>query len=157
MLRTRWNNVEIKLCQRCFNVVSTSKTDVVSTLRIVENTTSDFVSFSTSDQRCFNVYPQRWNNVDQTLRYWLGKVYYFQETRSFCLKNWKLWPAPTTIEFNIFCWNFARIFCLKTSTAVCSGFFLFGLDLELLIKCKKWVCRNQFFLIFANSSRSTQN
>ena len=45
--------------QRCFDVVSTSGTDVVSTLSNVENPTSDFVSFSTSDQRYFNVDPQR--------------------------------------------------------------------------------------------------
>ena len=37
-------------------------------------------------------------------------------------------------------------------------FFLFCLDLELLIKkCKKQVCRNQVSLIFANNSRSKQN
>ena len=32
MLRTRWNYVEIKLYQRCFSVVSTSDTNVASTL-----------------------------------------------------------------------------------------------------------------------------
>ena len=60
MLRKRCNNTEIKLCQRCFNVVSTSDTDVVSMLCNVENPTSDFVSFSTSDPRYFNVDPQCW-------------------------------------------------------------------------------------------------
>ena len=50
--------------QRCFDVVSTSGTDVVSTLCDVENPTSDFVSFSTLGQRYFNVDPQHWNNVD---------------------------------------------------------------------------------------------
>ena len=49
-----------------------SGTDVVSTLYNVENPTSDFVSFSTSDQRYFNVDPQRGNNVDPTLNCWLG-------------------------------------------------------------------------------------
>ena len=44
--------------QRCFDVVSTSDTGVVSKLRDVENPTSDFVLFSTSDQRYFNVDPQ---------------------------------------------------------------------------------------------------
>ena len=53
--KLRCNNV----AQRCFDVVSTSGTDVVSTLCNVENPTSDFVSFSTSDQRCFNVVDQR--------------------------------------------------------------------------------------------------
>ena len=27
----------------------------------------------------------------------------------FCLRNWQLWWAPTAIEFNIFCWNFAQV------------------------------------------------
>ena len=52
-------NVDTRLKQRCINVVSTSGTDVVSTLCNVENPTSDFVSFSTSDQCYFNVDPQR--------------------------------------------------------------------------------------------------
>ena len=59
MLRPGWKKVEIKLYQRCFSVVSTSYADVASTLCNVENLTSDFVSFSTSDQRYFNVDPQR--------------------------------------------------------------------------------------------------
>ena len=58
-LRPRSNNVEKKLYQRCFSVVSTSDTDVVSTLCNVENLTSDFVLFSTSDQSYFNVDPKQ--------------------------------------------------------------------------------------------------
>ena len=52
-------NVDTRLKQRCFDVVSMSDTDVVSTLCNAEDLTSDFVSFSTSDQRYFNVDPQR--------------------------------------------------------------------------------------------------
>ena len=52
-------NVDTRLKQRCINVVPTSGTDVVSRLCNVENPTSDFVSFSMSDQRHFNVDPQR--------------------------------------------------------------------------------------------------
>ena len=62
-LKQRRDKVVSTLFQRCFNVVSTSGTDVVSTLYNVENLTSDFVSFSTSDQRYFNVDP----NVETTL------------------------------------------------------------------------------------------
>ena len=51
-----------------------SGTDVVSTLCNVENPTLAFVSFSTSDERYFNVDPQRWNNIDPTLKCCLGKV-----------------------------------------------------------------------------------
>ena len=51
-----------------------------------------------------------------------------------CLKKWrKLLLAPTTMEFNIFRWNFAHVFYLLMSTKACRGFFLFCLDLELLI------------------------
>ena len=63
MLTTRWNNVEIKLYQRCFNVVSTSDTYVVSKLWNVENPTSDFLSFSTSDFVSFSLI----HNVETTL------------------------------------------------------------------------------------------
>ena len=104
MLRPGWNKVEIKLYQRCFSVVSTSYTDVVSTLCNVENPTSDFVSFSASDQRYFNVDPQCWNNVDPMLKCWLGLffsyvyltfVYKMKLTdrngnRRFS-KSWRLW------------------------------------------------------------------
>ena len=79
-------NVEARLKQRCINVVptlcnvvwtlcnvvSTSGIGVVSTLRNVENPTSDFVSFSKLGRRYFDVDPQRWNNVDPTLKCWLG-------------------------------------------------------------------------------------
>ena len=67
-------NVNARLKQRCinvvptfYNVVMTSGTDAVSTLYIVKNLTSDFVSFSTSNQRYFNVD----RNVDSTLKCWL--------------------------------------------------------------------------------------
>ena len=70
--------MESTLYQHCTNVVSTLfqccfNVGVVSTLCDVENPTSDFVSFSMSDQRYFNVDPQRWNKVDPTLKCWLGK------------------------------------------------------------------------------------
>ena len=66
MLKPFWNNVEIKLYERCFNVVSMSNTDVVSTLSNTENPMLDFVSFWTLDRRYFNGDLQRWNNVDPT-------------------------------------------------------------------------------------------
>ena len=60
---------------RRFNVLSTSGTDVLTTLCNAENRTSDFVSFWTSDQRSFNVDLQRWNNVDPTLKCWLCYIH----------------------------------------------------------------------------------
>ena len=73
------------LIQRCINVVQ-RYFDVVSTFCNVVSTlfqrrglafcnvekTSDFISFSTSDQCYFNADPKRWNNVDPTLKCWLG-------------------------------------------------------------------------------------
>ena len=55
------------------NVISTLF-NVVLTLfeNPFENPTSGFASFSTSDQCYLNVDPQCWNNVDQTLKCWLG-------------------------------------------------------------------------------------
>ena len=59
-----FTNVEATLKQRrekfvssCFNIVSTSDTLVVSTLRNVENPTSDLASLSKLNQRYFNVDP----------------------------------------------------------------------------------------------------
>ena len=31
------------------------------------------------------------------------------EKTVFCQKNWKFWWAPTTTDFNNFCWNFAHV------------------------------------------------
>ena len=63
-LQIRWYSVVLALC----NVVSTSGTDFVLTLRNVENPTSDFVLFSTPDQRYFNVWSttlkQCWSKVE---------------------------------------------------------------------------------------------
>ena len=56
------------------------------------------------------------------------------EKPGYCLKNLKLWRAPTTVEIIIFGWNFAQVSVLRMSTKACMGFFKFCLDLELLIK-----------------------
>ena len=42
--------------------------NVASTLSNVENPASDFILFSTSVQCYLNIYSQRWNNVDVTLK-----------------------------------------------------------------------------------------
>ena len=36
----------------------------------------------------------------------------------------KFWRDPTTIEFNIFCWNFVHLSYLPVSIKGCSGFFI---------------------------------
>ena len=60
-----------------------------------------------------------------------GRPLLFPRNQVFCVKNWKLWWAPATIEFHIFCWNF---FYLVMPAKGCAGFFLFCLDLEFSIK-----------------------
>ena len=48
-------------------------------------------------------------------------------------EKWKLSRAPTSIEFNIFCWYFVNASYLTMSIKGLRD-FLFCLDLELLIK-----------------------
>ena len=58
MSQPHWHNVEIKLCQRCFNVVSaSSNNNIVSSFCKAENPTLNCVFFTTSNQRLFNVDP----------------------------------------------------------------------------------------------------
>ena len=85
----------------------------------------------------------------------LDKALLFLRNRVFCLKLWKFWRAPTTLQFNIFCWNFALVFYLSLSTKVCVGFFLFCLDFELFGKNKKktWFQHTCFFT-FINKPRT---
>ena len=46
----------------------------------------------------------------------LDEALLFSRNQVFWLKNWKLWRAPTTIEFNIFCWNSAHVSYWPVST-----------------------------------------
>ena len=73
MSRPSWNKVVIKLYQRCFNVVSTSHTDVVSTLCNTENPTFwlcfIFNFGSTLFQRWSTTLKQRWSDVEVLARY----------------------------------------------------------------------------------------
>ena len=68
------------------------------------------------------------------------------EKPGICLKIWKLWWAPTIVQFNIFYWNFAHVFYLPVSTKTCAGFFLFYLDLELFAKINKGLVPTHSFL-----------
>ena len=72
------------------------------------------------------LYKIRYLNSDKALLY--------PRIQVICLKNWKLWRASTTINFNIFGWNFAPVSYLTMSTKGCLGFFSFCLDF-----CFAWV------------------
>ena len=79
----------------------------------------------------------------------LGKALLFPRNQTICLKNWNLLRAPTTTEFNIFCWSFTRVSCLPVYLKACSGFFLFCLDLELLINLIAVNClETRVFILF---------
>ena len=54
-----------------------------------------------------------------------GRPLLFPRKQAFCLKNWKLWPAPTTTEFNTCCWNCTHFFYSVMSTKGCVGLFYF--------------------------------
>ena len=54
----------------------------------------------------------------------LDKALLFSRNDVLCLKMWKLWRAPTTLEFDIFCWNFAPVSHLPVSTKGCLWFFI---------------------------------
>ena len=85
----------------------------------------------------------------------LDKALLFSKNQVFCLKNWKLWRAPTTTEFNIFCWNFAHVSYLLMSTKGCSGFF--KILFRSWVICKNWKWPGFYTLIetsFLNNSRS---
>ena len=71
-LRPRGNNVETTLKNK---VISTLDTDILSILCKVENPISDYVSFSTSDQRDLNGNLQCRNYVDSALKCWWGSIY----------------------------------------------------------------------------------
>ena len=56
------------------------------------------------------------------------------------MKFWKLWWALTTLELNIFCWNFVykcEMSVLKNVYKRVFEILLFGSDLELIGKLDK--------------------
>ena len=65
------------------------------------------------------------------------------------LKNWKFSQAPTTIDFNNFCWNFAHVPYWPLSTKWWVEFFLFCLELAGFYSLTE--------TRFINNSRSKQN
>ena len=86
------------------------------------------------------------------------KVLLFPRNHVICFKNWKFWRAPTTIQFNIFCWNFAHVSHVTTSTKWSSGFFSILFRSWIIKKNVKNECvETRSFFLFENNSRSKQN
>ena len=81
----------------------------------------------------------------------LDKALLFTRNHIICLKNWKLWQAPTTVKFSIFCWNFAHVSYLMMSTKGCSEFFFILFRSWVIIKNVKNECvKTRSFLFFTN-------
>ena len=64
----------------------------------------------------------------------VDKALLFSRNEVFCLKNWKLWRAPTTLDFNNFCWNFAHVPYLPISTKGFAECFYVLYNLSYLAK-----------------------
>ena len=74
------------------------------------------------------------NQVIQKSVLKLDKAILYPRNKAICLKNWKYCWSPTAAKFIIFCRNFSHVSYLTMSTKGCSGFLLFCLDIEILIK-----------------------
>ena len=75
--------------------------------------------------------------------------------QSSTIKNGELWQAPTTIESNIFRWNFAHVSYLTISTKGYSEFFFILFRSWVINKNVKNECvETSVFFIFASNSRS---
>ena len=86
------------------------------------------------------LYKIRYQNLDNALL--------FPRNQAICLKNWKLWRAPSTIKFKIFWWNFAHVSYLTMSTKDCSRFFFLFKPWVITKNVKKWVCTNQVIFYY---------
>ena len=88
----------------------------------------------------------------------LDKTCAFPRNQVTCLKNWKFWRALTTMEFNIFCWNFAHVSVLRMSKKGCVGFFFIlfrSWVIDKLVFCE--FVETSYFLISENKSSSKQS
>ena len=86
----------------------------------------------------------------------LDKALLFSRNQVFCLKVWKLWGAPTILQFNIFCWNFAHVFYLPISAKGVRYLFIYLLSYSQKIK-KTIFSTHLVFTLFLKNSKSKQN
>ena len=111
-----WNDVNTKLQERRF--------DVVSTLCQVENPTSYFVSSSASDQCCFNVELQ----LDSRLKFWSRK----EKTQ------YQLTMQTTWIFIHIFMPQFAFAESIKSMSHFKDTLKHIWKSPYILVSIKKW-------------------
>ena len=85
----------------------------------------------------------------------LHKALLFLRNQAICLKNLKLWRAPSTIKFNIFCYNFAHVSVLSISAKRCARFFFILFRSWVFDKPDFCDCvETRSFLILTNNSSS---
>ena len=86
------------------------------------------------------LYKIRYQNLDNALL--------FPRNQATCLKNWKLWRAPTTIKFKIYLVEFCTRFLLNNVyKRLLEIFFLFK-PWVITKNVKKWVCSNQVIFYY---------
>ena len=69
----------------------------------------------------------------------------FSRNQVFCLKNWKLWQTPTTIEFNIFAGTSQMFLSYKCLQKYVQDFFIILLRSWVICKNKKtWFLHTRF-------------
>ena len=79
----------------------------------------------------------------------------FSRNQVFCLKNWKLWQTPTTIEFNIFAGTSQMFLSYKCLQKYVQDFFI--ILLRSWVICKKtWFLHTRFLHFFISNWWSKQ-
>ena len=100
----------------------------------------------------------------------LDKAVVFLRNQVFCLKFWKLWQASTTLQFNIFCCNFAHVYYLLITAWRVSKYGVISV-VRIWTLFTQWMstkecarfffilfrCLHSRFLHFFNNSRPKQN
>ena len=76
----------------------------------------------------------------------LDKTLLFSRNQVFCLKNWKLWRAPTTLEYDNFCWYFPHVSDLPMCSKGCSRFVFIWFRFSV-------ICQNKKTLVSAHSQK----
>ena len=116
---------EKRLQHRCFPVKFAKFLKTPFLKNVCERLLLSFISIAhqLKEKNSKNVRPQKKARYRIILR-WLAWLL-FSRNQVFCLKIWKIWRAPTTLQFNIFRWNFAYVSLLPMSTKGYSGFFYF--------------------------------
>ena len=85
----------------------------------------------------------------------LDKALLLSRNQALCLKIWKLWRAPTTLQFNIFLLKLRTRFLLtNVYKRVCGIFFILFRSWVINKSVKSECVETRSFLVVASNSRS---